>query len=68
MSIIVARDKHRQPQHPACHMAFRRICGVCQHFEGDNMRAAGRCGLLGEDLKGTSSAADCENWERKNAD
>ncbi|TNE43413.1 MAG: hypothetical protein EP341_11365 [Sphingomonadales bacterium] len=67
MSLITMRDKNRQPLNPSCLMAFRRICGVCKHFEGEDMRARGRCCLLQESTAGTSDARDCEDWERKNA-
>lgn len=60
------RADDRNPLSGRCPLALRRICGVCRHFQGANIRAVGRCVKFGYGrLGGPSSAADCQDWERR---
>ncbi len=46
-------------------LALRRICGVCRHFTGHNIRDIGGCAHFGYgEVPGTISAGDCDIWER----
>lgn len=66
LRIINSRADERNPNSGRCPLALRRICGVCRHFQGAHIRAVGRCGRFGvSDLRGPSSAARCEDWERR---
>lgn len=59
------RDKERNPFNPMCKLAYRRICGVCQHFQGDHMRDTAGCSRFNFVVNGRASASDCDEWTRK---
>ena len=64
--IIGNRPDTQNPNSGRSPLALRRICGVCQHFQGDSIVAVGRCARLGRDaLSGRARASDCEYWGRR---
>lgn len=64
-SVILQRTGDRNPLSPGCPLALRRICGVCAHFGGAEIRTTGACTKQGGEVRGTGSAADCADWTRK---
>lgn len=61
------RSKEKHPKMSSCKLAYRRICGVCEHFQGEHMRDVAGCGMHHWTVRGTENAADCDEWTRKNA-
>lgn len=61
------RDARELPQNGNCKTHLRRICGVCAHFSGQEMRAGGLCRKYGRSVRGLRDAGLCELWERKTA-
>jgi hypothetical protein len=66
-STVQMRPSDKYPKMGNCPIGLRRICGVCTHFGGDNIRAVGPCDKLGGDVRGEADAAECATWSRKSA-
>lgn len=54
---------HRESDHRK--FALQRNCGVCRHFVGASIKAAGDCLRHGKATTGSSSAGRCDDWTRR---
>lgn len=62
------RANERNPHNSCCTFGLRRVCGTCTHFEGEDRRRRGRCGVLCVAVHGHDAAGYCDLWTRPMAE
>lgn len=59
----------RSPTAESCKLAYRRLCGNCQFFNGTLRQTGEKACLIGKgEFSAKKSADDCSDWVRKNAE
>lgn len=59
------RPAEATPTNPFCALHLRRVCGVCEHFQGPVIRCVAECGKGEGRVDGRTDARGCTFWGRR---